>query len=52
MIEKQKMTQTEEERNITKWKLGIYGKFVSELERRIRKLGSPKPVENNLPSLF
>ena len=52
MIEKQKMTQNEEERNITKWKLGIYGKFVSELERRIRKLGLTKPVENNLPSLF
>lgn len=39
MIERQKMTQTEEERNISKWKLGIYGKFVSEIERRIRKLG-------------
>jgi hypothetical protein len=49
MIDKKKMTQTEEERNTSKWKLGIYGRFVSELERRIRKLGLQKSAENNQP---
>lgn len=44
--ERQKI-QNNEDKYVIKWKLGIYGKFVSELERRLRKLSqvqSAKPM--------
>lgn len=31
--------EADDQKFIIKWKIAIYGKFVSELERRLRKIG-------------
>ena len=35
---KSKLTIDNEEKYVIKWKLNIYGKFVQELQRRLRKI--------------